>query len=1434
MNLFRWTAAVALFATSAWAHDVFPSAITLRPGGEDFVYVADQGTCPATITITSTNPAAVTVFAVNMNTGAVLSGGGTSATVADRVDQVFVVRANASLTADAASVLRVCWVGSDFPNAPCNENNCNPFFPHDVAVSVVLNPQTAGALSSASVAGDPVVAVTGEFVMPVRADFDLGGPMPLSFSRLSASRLQSEGNSTSTLGPNWTHNFGWRTVSRGHNVEVISDQGRVIRFERGFFESAWSLSPLNDIPYQLLESGPDLVLADPLDGLRYTFASNGRLSNIQDGRGNTHTLSYAGSNLASVSDGLGRTLTFTHVGSRMTQVSDGTRTVSFGYDGAQRLSTATDAAGKITTYAYASPTSNLIASVTRPEGNVPYSQTYDVNDRVATQTDALGNTWSFSYNTNTDTTTITDPDTATQVHDSNSSGALTSWRDEGGSSATMTNDADGRRTRVTDRLGASSSWTIHAPSGKIASNTEADGRVTQHSYTARLLSGVTLHDLTSISYPDSSSESFSYDAFGNRTSWLDRAGGAWTYTYNARGQVTSVLNPSGGTTASSYNANGTLANTTDPAGNVTIFGYDALRRINLATYADTLTRAYAYDALDHVISVTDEANNVTGFTYDDNGNLETIVDPSTATWTFVYDDLDRLASVLNPLGHTAHATFDALGRVDEIADGSGRSLTLGYDSRGRVNSASKGIGGVWMTTHNLEGVPTGAIDPNGASSSITSNVMGRITSWTSELGHTSTFSYDALGRLKSFGDASGFDWSFDYNGRGEVTKFSSPVAGAFADFTRDGLGRVTQTTLPGGADWSTTFDSFGRATAQIDPLGRTTTYAYDSRNRVQTATFPGALGNVNYEYDVLGKLSRRLYSSGLDLSYTYDPNGRLTDTENVALTYDTAGRITSSNGMALDYDDAGRVIEATLGAGQVVNYAYDARGLCSSLTDWFGGTTQFTYDSAGRMTGIERPNGVDTTFAYDADGNRERIFEFDATNTLSDIQMRFNSRGLLRSMDRATPLTAKPVDHDLSFTLDAAQQIEDWVFDELGRVLLDDGEFWANWDGGSRATFFHEDGEDFWLNWDGLDNFVGWTGGGSVVQFERHFGFPSAPITRHLVDATPRFTYIPLPDGSLFGGFDHLANAGFYLHFDEQGSTNFVTDPGGVVNARFAYDPMGALLTEDNAPGYVLKSHARFGAVTFGSGRFRAENKGLFDTCTLRYLAALSPVAFSLYTARMQAWFDGVELARAPDDSATTLVDQNWLGGLGTLSARFVPKIQGGVRYEYDFTPPEREVVTGVELPPAQQVAIDTRAAFAATDPLTEQLGIDAHAYGASPTNHRQVVQKFRAARAFVSMLRPKPPGTLERQIVLDVVAARLLTSMALSDTYTALMPYFLARGPSELRGAMQDPSSLGMRLRSTPYLTRVPLLNRLFLNPTQRPLLMMLTPTVTRDLEEQ
>ena len=139
-----FAAACMLMAAPAPAHTVTPFNITLRPGGTDFVYVFDGFGCPADITITSQSPL-VTITRVNMNNGNLVGGGSTSVTAPGRIDQLFQINAAATIATGFSTKLDVCWVGSDYPNPPCNENNCSPFAPFQVGVTVETLSHTTGS-----------------------------------------------------------------------------------------------------------------------------------------------------------------------------------------------------------------------------------------------------------------------------------------------------------------------------------------------------------------------------------------------------------------------------------------------------------------------------------------------------------------------------------------------------------------------------------------------------------------------------------------------------------------------------------------------------------------------------------------------------------------------------------------------------------------------------------------------------------------------------------------------------------------------------------------------------------------------------------------------------------------------------------------------------------------------------------------------------------------------------------------------------------------------------------------------------------------------------------------------------------------------------------------------------------------------------------------
>jgi YD repeat-containing protein len=189
---------------------------------------------------------------------------------------------------------------------------------------------TNGASPNAANSTEPVQLGTCEYYTDSVVDINLGGPLPLLFSRSYAARLQDEGIVGSALGENWLHNFDLRINQMSWGLKVIYYGGRIIRFVPDpYSPGTWSPNTSHEIYCQMGEEPGGYWLMDPLRDRIFRFdKQSGRLMSIQDRNGNTLSLTYDGQGkLAQVSDGLGRTLTFTYTGTNLTGVSDGTRRV---------------------------------------------------------------------------------------------------------------------------------------------------------------------------------------------------------------------------------------------------------------------------------------------------------------------------------------------------------------------------------------------------------------------------------------------------------------------------------------------------------------------------------------------------------------------------------------------------------------------------------------------------------------------------------------------------------------------------------------------------------------------------------------------------------------------------------------------------------------------------------------------------------------------------------------------------------------------------------------------------------------------------------------------------------------------------------------------------------------------------------------------------
>jgi len=1086
--------------------------------------------------------------------------------------------------------------------------------PDDVAgcgtsVTPVLGTtRTAGDNQQSASSNDPVNTFTGELFKQFDPDINLGGPMPLLFARYHASGFKQTGI-IANLGANWRHNFDWKLSMIGTSVNIVNDQGRTIQFVQNGL--AWDLVGKTDIVYQLVENTGIFTLLDPRSQLSYVFNSFGQLTGISDGHGNMHTLTYASGLLTQVSDGLGRVLNFTYDASNhLINMDDGQgRTVGFAYT-LNDLTSVTDVLGNITTYAY-DPTggrSALISSV-RPAGNTPFTQVFgggSNGDKVRFQTNANGDTFNFAYTASN--TTITDPLANTRVHTNTATGELVNNQDQAGQSIAIGSDATGRRNSITDRLGDVTTMTYHAPSGKLASVTHADATTESFTYTPRVIVGNTGFDMTGVTNADGTTISLVHDAFGNVTSRTDQLGNTSTATYNGNGQILTATNKLLGVTTNTYNADATLASTMDPAANTTTFGYDFLKRPILITHADGTTRGMTFDPANHPLTTTNENGNTTTLTYDANGNVSTITDALTNTTTFAYDGNDRPISVTNALNGISSVTYHPLGGLETTTDANGNVVTFGYNTLGRLTSITDPLGNIRTRTYDAEAIIASTTDPLLNTTSFVSDKLGRITQTTSPLGNITKVSYDPVGRIATTTDLLNQVTTFGRDARGRITSIALPGGTISTGITRNALGEPTAITDPNGNVRSRTYDSSGRLTSATDPLGNIKATTYDTRNRPATIAFPGTLGSQTLTYDGVGNLAGVNYTDGTAFGFTYDANNRLTAANNgvgtpnnMTRAYDANGRISNSNGIAITRDAGGRITGMTFAPGKTVIYAYDANDRVTSVTDWTpapNNVTTFTYDNANRLTSITRPNGVNQNNTWDNDSRLVGISE----GAISSINLTRDAKGQITAATRTVPTmaTASAITSSAN-TFDAASQVSGNTYDALGRQTME-GANTFTWDGASRLTGYTVGATTAVNVYDSLGYRTRRTVGAATSDFVWNGALGIASISIERRGGTDFRYFIHTPGGALLYSIDAATNARSFYHFDEMGNTIFITDDAGANIGSYAYTAFGQLIASTGGLDNPFTWQGQSGVMDEGNGLYYVRAR-FYDANTGRFIS---------------------------------------------------------------------------------------------------------------------------------------------------------------------------------------------------------------------------------------
>ena len=600
-------------------------------------------------------------------------------------------------------------------------------------------------------------------------------------------------------------------------------------------------------------------------------------------------------------------------------------------------------------------------------------------------------------------------------------GRLEWKKDRNGNQTTLTYDANGNLTKITDAFGRSLTFTMTG--GRVTQVSDALGKVADYAYNAD-------GTLQSVTYADNSRYQFEYTTINNKkymTAVKDALNNVLeAHSYDAQGRaVTSERHGGVDKQTISYgqtSGGNTYTSVTDGLGRVTKYNYKkaALSGLKQLTSVEgncdcgsgAEKTSYEYDDNWNVVKETDALGNATSYTHDADGNMLTATD-ALGTITYTYNQFGQVLTATDQMGGVTTNTYDANRNLLTTKDALNNTTVFTYTIKGQLATMTDARNNTTTFAYDASGQLTRVTDADNKATNYAYDARSRLTSITNALNEKTSYTYDANNRLKriTYPDNNYREFTYDLGGRRTQVRDEK---GSLTNFTYDAAYRLTRVADALNKTVSYSYDVMSNMTAVTDGVGKTTNYEYDNFDRLTKIVYPAAATGAKrleerYEYDAVGNVVKHINTAQRETVSTYDDLYRLTSVTNALNQQTTYGyekvsrygsnfmrvKVTDAAGQTyfLEYDALGRVKTKVRGDWKA-NYRYDEVGNLSKRTNYRNLATNYTYDKLNRLIRKSYAGNRRETVNYTYDALGRMV---SAVNRSGTVTFTYDNRGRLVS-----------------------------------------------------------------------------------------------------------------------------------------------------------------------------------------------------------------------------------------------------------------------------------------------------------------------------------------------------------------------------------------------------------------------------------------------------